>query len=130
MNTHCEICKTRLMDEKEKAIGLCSTCASRPTASPKSHTKGPWTYKRGISKHGVFAPNEPFCILNSVNKNHEERAANAKLAAAAPDLYEFAKHSLRVLEEIRGETTEDARRIMELITMALYVTNKAEKGSG
>lgn len=56
------------------------------------HTPGPWTYTR--NEHG--APGAPILFISCGDGNHpahetrsyEERVANARLMAAAPDLLE------------------------------------------
>jgi hypothetical protein len=65
------------------------------------HTPGPWRYFRGT--HSVWSVEKAICIMAGPHKREcEERDANARLIAAAPDL-------LEALQMLYSETADYIR---------------------
>ena len=65
------------------------------------HTKGPWAVNDGINPGFRIVSSKTRDITYVTLRDPEERAANARLIAAAPELLELARDNLGTLEEQR-----------------------------
>ena len=77
-----------------------------------SHTPGPW--ELAMSADGcfiLFGPKGRKLLTIPLDEQNEEKAANARLIAAAPELFEALRdiYAALVIEEISAETRTRAR---------------------
>ena len=62
------------------------------------HTKGPW--EADPANEAVFDPKDNTTLADVFGDTREERTANARLIAAAPELLEACKGALAALEQM------------------------------
>ena len=87
--------------------------AKQTKQTEQKHTPGPWETGALITNVEVWPDgwNVPMCIADCSTKrspeSNEEKCANARLIAAAPDLLEACEESLRALRIIYDNTDEE-----------------------
>ncbi len=91
------------------------------------HTKGPWKIGPRRSVIGLAFDGSEKNICDQVRGGSPDAAnANARLIAAAPDLYEAIGSAMQYLDEMIGPCDEGCTCILHDIHAAL---NKADGGS-
>ena len=91
------------------------------------HTQGPWTVETILDQDGDGSScfpsygrsREDYILMNPIPTDDDEIAANARLIAAAPELYEQCKLFERVITELmmQGETGgyEELEKLREIL---------------
>lgn len=65
-----------------------------------THTPGPWFVKVNPIWHAVRSYNSDYVAEHIRGASDAQRAANARLIAAAPDLLEALKRAVKVIHEL------------------------------
>ncbi len=74
------------MEEQEHMASVASQDASAPSV-PNAHTPGPWEARGGT----IFRQGQQALSVAIITKWQPEHKANARLIAAAPDLFELLR---------------------------------------
>lgn len=91
------------------------------------HTQGPWNVSKPNCGLGIFDVNgkSVAAISSNQSRSWEEKEANARLIASAPELLEALKASRAVLKSVIG-TIDEMRIIKEQIDLIDKAIAKAE----
>ena len=83
----------------------------------KQHTPGPWAFMPGKDHHdNVFTVSRPHRRVASVfaaGEVDDENTANARLIAAAPELFEACKAAMRILALWGGNDCPEDSHLFE-----------------
>lgn len=99
------------------------------TPTRPAHTRGPW-HARGADGYAHVGGGNPVFKIADVSCGRPERAedrANARLIAAAPDLYDAAENALDTLLSccVAGDGVDDREAMLEAQQMLRAAIAKA-----